>query len=75
MAAMVYIISRRGLGIILDGKIEVVGPGFEDLDFQGSMDLGIVVDVAGRQMQQDFEPQLVSGKSRCVRGEGLHVLQ
>jgi acetyl-CoA synthase len=43
---------------VVDGKIEIVGPGFEEIDFQGHMDMGIVVDVAGRQMQQDFEPVL-----------------
>ncbi|MGB3714536.1 MAG: acetyl-CoA decarbonylase/synthase complex subunit alpha/beta [Candidatus Promineifilaceae bacterium] len=43
---------------VVDGKIEVVGPGFDDVEFQGHMDLGIVVDVAGRQMQSDFEPVL-----------------
>lgn len=43
---------------VTDGKIEVVGPGFDHLDPQGHMDLGIVVEVAGRQMQKDFEPVL-----------------
>jgi acetyl-CoA synthase len=43
---------------VVDGKIEVVGPDFEDIAPQGSMDLGIVVDVAGRKMQSDFEPVL-----------------
>jgi acetyl-CoA synthase len=43
---------------VTDGKIEIVGPDFEDVEDQGSMDLGIVVEVAGRQMQQDFEPVL-----------------
>ena len=43
---------------VVDGKIEVVGPGFEDVEPQGHMDMGIVVEVAGRQMQQDFEPVL-----------------
>jgi acetyl-CoA synthase len=43
---------------VVDGKIEVIGPGFDDVEFQGHMDLGIMVDVAGRQMQQDFEPVL-----------------
>ncbi|MCB2179837.1 CO dehydrogenase/CO-methylating acetyl-CoA synthase complex subunit beta [bacterium] len=43
---------------VVDGKIEVVGPGFEEIDPQGHMDLGIVVKVAGRQMQEDFEPVL-----------------
>ena len=41
-----------------DGKIEVVGPGFEDVEVAGHMDVGIVVEVAGRKMQEDFEPVL-----------------
>jgi len=41
-----------------DGKIEVIGDGFEGVEMGGSMDLGIVVEVAGRKMQEDFEPVL-----------------
>jgi acetyl-CoA synthase len=41
-----------------DGKIEVIGPGFEDLEDGGAMDMGIVIEVAGRKMQLDFEPVL-----------------
>jgi acetyl-CoA synthase len=41
-----------------DGKIEVIGSGFEDVEEGGSIDLGIVVEVAGRKMQEDFEPVL-----------------
>jgi len=43
---------------VVDGKVEVVGPGFETVPPQGSLDMGIVVRVAGRQMQEDFEPVL-----------------
>jgi acetyl-CoA synthase len=43
---------------VTDGKIEVVGPDFSSIPAQGSMDLGLVIKVAGRQMQQDFEPVL-----------------
>lgn len=43
---------------VTDGKIEIVGPDFTDVPDKGSMDLGIVVEVAGREMQQDFEPVL-----------------
>ena len=43
---------------IVDGRIEVVGPGFEDVEEAGSIDLGLVIRVAGRQMQDDFEPVL-----------------
>jgi len=43
---------------VVDGKVEVVGPTFDEVEEQGSMDVGIVVKVAGRQMQDDFEPVL-----------------
>ena len=43
---------------IVDGKVEVVGPDFSDIPDQGYMDMGIVAQVAGRQMQKDFEPVL-----------------
>ncbi len=41
-----------------DGKIEIVGTGFEDVPEKGAMNLGIVIRVAGRKMQMDFEPVL-----------------
>ena len=41
-----------------DGKIELIGDGFDEIEPQGSMDLGIVVKVAGRKMEKDFEPVL-----------------
>jgi len=43
---------------ITDGKIDVIGPDFSDVEDKGSMDMGIVIQVAGRQMQEDFEPVL-----------------
>jgi acetyl-CoA synthase len=43
---------------VVDGKVTVVGPGFDEIPAQGHMDMGIVVEVAGRQMQEDFEPVL-----------------
>lgn len=43
---------------IVDGKVEVVGPDFSNIPPQGYMDMGIVAQVAGRQMQKDFEPVL-----------------
>ena len=51
-------LRMRDLDEVEDGKIEVVGPGFEGVEEGGSMDLGIVVEVAGRKMQEDFEPVL-----------------
>ncbi len=41
-----------------DGKITVVGPNFDKVPAEGAMDMGIVVEVAGRKMQEDFEPVL-----------------
>jgi acetyl-CoA synthase len=43
---------------VTDGVINIVGPTFDEVEDQGSMDLAIVVDVAGRKMQEDFEPVL-----------------
>lgn len=43
---------------VVDGQVTVVGPDFANLPAQGHMDMGIVVEVAGRQMQEDFEPVL-----------------
>ena len=41
-----------------DGKIEVIGPEVEDMKEGEAYPLGIVVDVAGRQFQEDFESVL-----------------
>ncbi len=51
-------LRMANLDEVVDGKIEVVGPKFADLPPQGHMDMGIVIEVAGRQMQKDFEPVL-----------------
>jgi len=41
-----------------DHKIELIGPGIDTVPSQGAMNLGILVEVAGRKMQEDFEPVL-----------------
>lgn len=41
-----------------DGKIELVGPDFDEYENGAAMDLGIVVQAGGRKMQKDFEPVL-----------------
>ena len=43
---------------VVDGKIQIVGPDFNEIPSQGHMDMGFVIQVAGRQMQEDFEPVL-----------------
>ncbi|MDT8307243.1 MAG: acetyl-CoA decarbonylase/synthase complex subunit alpha/beta [Anaerolineae bacterium] len=51
-------LRMRPMAEVVDGHIDIVGPGFDEIPKQGAMDLGIVVDVAGREMQEDFEPVL-----------------
>jgi acetyl-CoA synthase len=51
-------LRMRDLNAVDDGKITVEGPTWDEVPEGGSMDLGIVIDVAGRQMQKDFEPVL-----------------
>ncbi len=43
---------------IEDGKIEVVGPEIDEMKEGDAYPLGILVEVAGRKMQKDFEPIL-----------------
>ena len=43
---------------VVDGKVEIVGPDFSSIPAQGNMSVGVVIKVAGRSMQADFEPVL-----------------
>ena len=49
-------LCMRELDEIEDGKIEVVGPDFDAVEEGGSINLGILVEVAGRRMRDEFEP-------------------
>ncbi len=51
-------LEMANLEDVVDGKVEVVGPDFSNIPPQGYMDMGIVAQAAGRQMQKDFEPVL-----------------
>jgi len=46
------------LSEVEDGKIEVKGPDVDSLQQGERLPLGVVVEVAGRKMQPDFEPVL-----------------
>jgi acetyl-CoA synthase len=46
------------IGEVEDGKIDVVGPDVDSVEAGSQLPLGIVVEVAGRKMQHDFEPVL-----------------
>ncbi len=43
---------------IEDGKVEVSGPDLDTADEGGALPLGLLIEVAGRKMQKDFEPIL-----------------
>jgi acetyl-CoA synthase len=51
-------LTMRPMDEVEDGKVEVIGPGLETVEEGGSMDLGILIEVAGREMEEDFEPVL-----------------
>ena len=51
-------LRMREIGEVEDGKVEVEGLNVDSVQEGGKMPLGIVVDVAGRKMQTDFEPVL-----------------
>lgn len=52
-----YLVSKD-LDEVEDGKIEVIGPEIDDITEGGKIPIGIWVEVAGREMQTDFEPIL-----------------
>jgi len=41
-----------------DGKIEVIGPEIDDIPEGSAIPMATVIEVAGREMQEDFEPIL-----------------
>ena len=55
---MVEWITSKGMDEVTDGKIEVIGPEITDMPPGSKLPLAIVAEVAGRQMQEDYEPIL-----------------
>ncbi len=51
-------LRMRGTKEVEDGKVEVKGANVDSVEVGGKLPLGIVVEVAGRKMQADFEPVL-----------------
>jgi acetyl-CoA synthase len=49
---------KAEMGDIEDGHVEIIGPDLTDVKEGGTFPLGIFVEVAGREMQEDFEPIL-----------------
>ncbi len=48
----------RDMDEVEDHKIELIGPDIDAVPEGAAVDLGILVEVAGRKMQKDFEPIL-----------------
>jgi acetyl-CoA synthase len=51
-------VIMKDINAVTDNKIEVIGPEITDIQPGTQLPIGIVVEVAGRQMQEDFEPVL-----------------
>ena len=51
-------LRMREMDDVTDGQVEVIGPDIETVATGGAMPMAILVDVAGRKMQKDFEPIL-----------------
>ncbi|MEW6275661.1 MAG: acetyl-CoA decarbonylase/synthase complex subunit alpha/beta [Bacillota bacterium] len=71
------LVRMVGAEEVEDGKVEVIGPDIDTVEAGGAMPIGIVVDVYGRKMQEDFEPVLERRIHYFMNyGEGLwHVAQ
>jgi acetyl-CoA synthase len=48
-------LKMKGMDEVEDGKIEVIGPEVDEMEEGSAHPLGIVVEVAGRKFQKDFE--------------------
>jgi acetyl-CoA synthase len=50
------LVRMREADAVEDGRVELVGPDVDTIPEGGRLPLGMVVDVYGRKMQEDFEP-------------------
>ncbi|MCH8118664.1 MAG: CO dehydrogenase/CO-methylating acetyl-CoA synthase complex subunit beta [Planctomycetes bacterium] len=51
-------LRMRDISEVKDASVELQGPDVDSLEAGGKLPLGIIVEVAGRKMQSDFEPVL-----------------
>lgn len=71
------LVRMMPLDDVEDHKIELIGPDVDQMEEGKAYPIGIIVDVAGRKMQEDFEPVLERRIHYFINyGEGLwHVAQ
>ncbi len=55
---MVEWVTTKRMDEIEDGKVEIIGPDTADITAGSRLPMAITVEVAGREMQDDFEPIL-----------------
>jgi acetyl-CoA synthase len=55
---MVEWATSKRMDEVEDGKVEVIGPEIADVTEESRLPLAIVVEIAGREMQEDYEPIL-----------------
>ena len=55
---MVEWVTSKPMNEVEDGKIEVIGPELTDIKAGSRLPVAITVQVAGREMQEDYEPIL-----------------
>jgi len=55
---MVEWVTTKRMDEVEDGKVEVIGPEIDDIEAGSRLPMAIAVEVAGREMQDDFEPIL-----------------
>jgi len=64
-------LTTKKLNEVEDGKIEVIGPEIDDVEEGSRLPLGVWIEVAGRNMQPDFEPILerqIHDLVNCAQG-------
>ncbi|MHB8841112.1 MAG: acetyl-CoA decarbonylase/synthase complex subunit alpha/beta [Candidatus Aquicultor sp.] len=71
------LLRMKEMDEVEDNKIELIGIDFKDMQEKKAYPLAIIVDVAGRKMQKDFEPILERQIHHLINGaEGImHVSQ
>jgi acetyl-CoA synthase len=71
------LLRARPMDEVEDGKIELIGPDIDQAQEGGAMPLGVIVDVAGRNLKTDFEPVLerrIHHFISCINGV-MHIGQ
>jgi len=51
-------VTSKNMDEVEDGRVELIGPDLDQLKAPAQLPLAIVAEVAGRKMQEDFEPIL-----------------